>query len=179
MMYTATGFTLVLKKLSRDLPIIRRHLAITSHDQVKGRRLDSLITALMVKQKKHNSERVRRCLQIATVRYLSLVVEAPEIDPEDATTPRKDLLIKDFSLVDCNLFFRFQREHLYLLLELLKIPWLMWQRGGPSPCAVRARGRREPVQDFQGLWRRSLTAVAHDVLVHGVRVQELRAPAAR
>jgi hypothetical protein len=130
MIYSSSGFALVLKKLSRDLPIIRRHLAISSHDQVNGRRLKSLILALMVKQKKHFSERVQRCLKIATVRYLSLVLEPPLIDPEDATTPRKNLLIKDFSLSDCNLFYRFKREHLYMLFELLQIPHMVWFKNG-------------------------------------------------
>ncbi|KAJ1409523.1 hypothetical protein B484DRAFT_403167, partial [Ochromonadaceae sp. CCMP2298] len=113
---------LQLKRLGRDLPIIRRHLAITSHEQVSARKLKSLILTLMVLEKTAPSRRVTVALKIAIVRYLALVVEPPQIDPYDLPTPRKHLMIDDFSHGDSNLFFRFKRGHLHKLCELLKMP---------------------------------------------------------
>ncbi|KAJ1390369.1 hypothetical protein B484DRAFT_409038, partial [Ochromonadaceae sp. CCMP2298] len=113
---------LKLKRLGRDLPIIRRHLAITSHEQVSARKLKSLILTLMGLVKRDPCRRVRVALKIAMIRYLATVVEPPLLDDYHLPTPRKNLLIDDFSRGDANLFFRFNREHLHMLCGLLKMP---------------------------------------------------------
>jgi hypothetical protein len=125
---------LKLKRLGRDLPIIRRHLAITSHEQVSARKLKSLILTLMGLVKRDPCRRVRVALKIAMIRYLATVVEPPLLDDYHLPTPRKNLLIDDFSRGDANLFFRFNREHLHMLCGLLKMPDWVWFSNRSKMC---------------------------------------------
>jgi len=118
--------SVVPRKCARDLPYPRRYLAITSHEQVKARRLKKLIQSLIVSQRSSFKEETKTILDVAIVRYLSLVFEPAGIEPEDQYVPRKNLTIESFTQGDCRILFRFARHHLRVLCRLLNFPRWMY-----------------------------------------------------
>jgi hypothetical protein len=128
-----------VKKTAKKLAYGKRHLAISSHEVVKAKRLKLLIQTLFVlveETKKKEEERshppqivgtenelghLDKILKISIVRYLHLVIERP-IHHDDNCRPNAHRTIESFRPSECLIYFRFTRAHLFLLVELLLFP---------------------------------------------------------
>lgn len=124
--------SLKLKKKAKYLSYRKRHLRLTSNDQVRSRKWKKIIFLLLCKRRKFNDHgisvakrtKIEKALRLAIAFYLSIVV-----DDQDHTLDkplRLDKTIDSFCDSDCNIFFRYLKEDLKRLLVLLKFPRTVW-----------------------------------------------------
>jgi hypothetical protein len=114
-----------IKKPSKKLAQRRRHLSLTSNDQVVARRLKLIISVLLVRLKtdealtKDERQHLENLLRIIIVSYLHQVTYE---DEEHDKTPSRERTISSFSNSECNTLFRFHKEDLVNLVDWLKFP---------------------------------------------------------
>jgi hypothetical protein len=109
----------------------KRHLALTSHEQVQSRRIKKFILALMVKQKQEEKiqqldssreELFESVLKVLAARYLSIVCVGEEEEQEVERRPSQNRTIESFTASECKINFRFHKEHLQRLMNVLRFP---------------------------------------------------------
>ena len=139
-----------IRKTAKKLSLRRRHLRLTSNDQVRARRLKSLIIGLLVKIRitdkaksverfednnndgdddgsesgeQQRSDGERENLMRALKCCIAYYLSIITYEDEDHDfTPSHQRTISSFSPSQCNTEFRFLSAHLELLVSLLKFP---------------------------------------------------------
>lgn len=112
------------RKPAKELAYRRRHLALTSNEQVRLRTISGVIKFLTMKQMikpKEFCEREKGLLKSLYATYLSIVYlsekeELPEIRPDYTRT------ISSFTPSNCYIFFHFRRRELHRFFPLLQFP---------------------------------------------------------
>ncbi|KAJ1396820.1 hypothetical protein B484DRAFT_484248 [Ochromonadaceae sp. CCMP2298] len=122
-----------VRKLARQLYYRKRHLDLTSNDQVACRDSKRLIwTQICAKGSPFYKQR-EFFVRISMVSYLGAVVEPPE--EALRAQPNKHRTIESFCAGDCRMYFRFLKPELHYLFELLDFPPMVrlrnrsWQTG--------------------------------------------------
>lgn len=119
------AFKMKVRRPAKEIAYKKRHLRLTSHDQIRIRRLKQLILTFLATlhmdadMDEDLRERLSLATKIATARYLSLVFHD---ENEDAPTPDRKRTIDSFSDSECNAFFRFVKVQLHELVVLFKFP---------------------------------------------------------
>ena len=118
-----------MRRVARRLSLRYRFQRLTSHEQVELRKIRKY--AVFVVMLKHIStpdtldveemDAIDTCLKTLILEYFSILLLDP-VQNIRLLTSRRDRDIISFCVSDCPLIFRFQREHLRLLLDLLKFP---------------------------------------------------------
>lgn len=108
------------RQTARDLSLRRRFERKTADDVVKSDRSKKLLLVLAVKLRRAGKEterrRIRKIMKVVFLRYVRLNYYVRQgLD----LCPRRDRTIDSFESADCPLFFRFTKEHLYELYDLL------------------------------------------------------------
>ena len=125
-----------LRKVARELSYRRRGVeALNSNEQVQLRHLSQMILVLSVKLFAMNRKkcdlkkmlRVKKLLLCTSMIYISI---AGETFDNLQTLPSFNRTIASFPIEDCKPFFRFTRQQLYILLDVLRNPAVIQLRGG-------------------------------------------------
>lgn len=111
-----------LRKVARKLSYRSRHLSMSSNDQVMCRKLKEVILylCLLKKYKPPLTEQQDKVLKLFGAYYLSIIV-----DPGGhyISCPKsRDRNINSFTETECRINFRFTKEHLNILIKLLRFP---------------------------------------------------------
>jgi hypothetical protein len=127
MAFAAPDSSLKLRKLSRHLSYRRRHLAISSNEQVESRAVKRLLWILMVQVEEEEDasekELLSDMLRILMIKYLVTVVEP--VGEELPVQKTRHRLICSFCPSVCKMYFRFRKEHLVELFHMLRFPeWI-------------------------------------------------------
>ena len=113
------------KKIARDLAYRKRHLALTSIEQVQMRKLKRIFLIFCIRLKNGNDDKetqgkIRLCMKVAAISYLRIA-----IDPtcgKITRALRNDRTIASFDEANCRINFRYLKPDLFRLLSLLKFP---------------------------------------------------------
>ncbi|KAJ1428372.1 hypothetical protein B484DRAFT_463687, partial [Ochromonadaceae sp. CCMP2298] len=127
MAFAAPDSSLKLRKLSRHLSYRRRHLAISSNEQVESRAVKRLLWILMVQVEEEEDasekELLSDMLRVLMIKYLVTVVEP--VGEELPVQKTRHRLICSFCPSVCKMYFRFRKEHLVELFHMLRFPeWI-------------------------------------------------------
>ena len=98
-----------------------RFRAMSSHNQVESRKLKCLVRLLVILLGTKLAEKLRYVVKAILSRYHCLNFERAT-DRALRPIPRRLRTIVSFNISDVKIFIRFQREHLVLLLRLLRFP---------------------------------------------------------
>ena len=111
------------KRPAHELSQKRRFERLTADDVVKSCRLKKVVLVLAIKLRRSKNKgdidtqlKMKRLLRLTLYQYLKLTYHVPDALPLPI---RLDRTIDSFSVEDCPLFFRFSKNHLYELYELL------------------------------------------------------------
>ena len=114
-----------VRQVGRRLSLRYRFQRITSHEQVELRKLKKYVKIVLILRHQATTNTIDikfwDCLKTLVVRYYSIMLLDPAKDIR-LVTARRDRSIASFCISDCPILFRFQREHLYLLYQLLRFP---------------------------------------------------------
>jgi hypothetical protein len=110
---------------ARKISYRKRHLALSSHDQVTLRKLTTLCQAVVLKIHRDNLPRSSPYWgHLKKLYALKLAVEYCEVDPtvQEVDTQIFDRTLDSFSEADARLLFAFQKSDLVLIYSELKFP---------------------------------------------------------
>ena len=113
-----------LRRKAYHLAYRRRHLRLTSHQQVKSRNLRRIFLTMMVLSKRktitgRRKKKIKQLLKLSAIKYLNLVCYD---DEEEKQAPNRRRDIDSFTASECRLLFRFHQDHLKKLIVLLEFP---------------------------------------------------------
>jgi len=110
---------------ARKLAYRKRHLALSSHDQVRLKRYKRIICFLIIKKQKEGklSEDAVRFLGVVASAYAQIsTVSEEDYEKASELRPSKERDIDSFKASDCRINFRFLQHHLHELVTLLGFP---------------------------------------------------------
>jgi len=111
-------YSVALKKVSKRLSYRKRYLSLSSIEQIRVRRLQKLLLAMMCKIKILNDNKEIERLN-GKLRKLIFVYF---VDEGLGKCDRYDRTIQSFTASDCKLMFEFKKADLQRLLPLLHFP---------------------------------------------------------
>ena len=108
------------RKIAKQLSYRFRHKELTSHEQVQAKAWKKLFYVSLLMS--FSNESVKDLFMIPAIKYFSIVLEDFENSVEVERPLRKVVSINSFTPSTAKMFFKFQKVHLYRLIELFNFP---------------------------------------------------------
>jgi hypothetical protein len=109
--------TLSLRKTAKQLSYRFRHKAITSHEQVEGKKWKKIFYFLVIMS--FFNKLLGNSYVIPAVKYFSTVLEDSESYEPVEKPERKKISVDSFTPSTAKMFFKFKKDDISRLIELL------------------------------------------------------------